>query len=344
AWETMFAEYKKQYSDLANQFESFVKGEVKVNLDQLTFEPGSKDATRNMMGKALDLLSKENLNIIGGSADLTSSTKAKGADGNFQRDNLLGRNISYGVREHAMGSITNGINLHGGLKAFSGAFFVFSDYMKPPVRLAAMMHLPSVFVFSHDSVAVGEDGPTHEPIEQLIGLRSIPNLNVIRPADGEETKAAVEIAFTSTKTPTALITTRQNVVNLGTTSKEGVYKGAYIVDKEEKKLDGILLAAGSEVHLAVEAKKILKEKGLDIRVVSMPSHFNFLSQTVSYQESILPKGVNTLAVEMGSSYSWFRFTPHVYGIDTFGVSTSVNKVVEVFGFTKEKVAAKFLEI
>ncbi|WP_372433667.1 transketolase [Acholeplasma equirhinis] len=343
-WKGMFAAYKIKYPELAKQFETFLKGEINADLSQLVYEAGSKDATRNMMGKAFDILSAKNLNIIGGSADLTSSTKAKGADGNFLKENPLGRNINFGVREHAMGSVVNGINLHGGLKAFSGAFFVFSDYMKPPVRLAAMMHLPSVFVFSHDSVAVGEDGPTHEPIEQLIGLRSIPNLNVIRPADGEETKAAVEIAFTSTKTPTALITTRQNVVNLGTTSKEGVYKGAYIVDKEEKKLDGILLAAGSEVHLAVEAKKILKEKGLDIRVVSMPSHFNFLNQPASYQESILPKGVKTLAVEMGSSYSWFRFTPHVYGIDTFGVSTSVNKVVEVFGFTKEKVAAKFLEI
>src|SRR5690606_28157600 len=183
-----------------------------------------------------------------------------------------------------------------------------------------------------------------EPIEQLIGLRTIPNLNVIRPADGNEAKAAVEIAFTATKTPTAIITTRQNVTNLATTSKEGVLKGGYIVDKEEKRLDGILLAAGSEVSLAVEAKKLLKEQGLDVRVVSMPSHLNFLNQPQKYQDSILPKGVKTLAVEMGSSYSWFRFTPYVYGIDTFGVSASVNKVLEVFGFTKEKVAEKFVEI
>lgn len=344
AWIQMFKDYEVQYPELAKLFKEFVSGKLNVDFSSLKFEPGSKDATRNMLGKGLDLLSKQNLNIIGGSADLTSSTKAKGLDGNFLKHNRLGRNINFGVREHAMGSIVNGMNLHGGLKAFSGGFFVFSDYMKPPVRLAAMMHLPSVFIFSHDSVAVGEDGPTHQPIEQLISLRSVPNLNVIRPADGNETLAALEIAFSSKKEATAIITTRQNVTNLATTSKEGVMKGAYVVAKEDKKLDAILLAAGSEVSLAVETKEYLKTKGIDVRVVSMPSHHAFLLQDEAYQRMILPANVKTLAVEMGSTYSWYRFTPYVYGIDTFGISASVNKVVKHFGFTKDQIAEKLISI
>ncbi len=344
AYEAMFKSYEAKYPELAALFKKFVDGSVTIDFSSLVYEAGSKEATRNVFGKALDLVSKQNLNIIGGSADLTASTKAKGADGHFLKESPLGRNINFGVREHAMGSIVNGITLHGGLKAFSGAFFVFSDYMKPPVRLAAMMHLPSVFVFSHDSVAVGEDGPTHEPIEQLIGLRSIPNLNVIRPADANETKAAVEIALTSKTKPTAIITTRQNVTNLLNTHKDGVLKGAYVVDSEEKRIDGILLASGSEVSLAVSAKQILKEQGLDIRVVSMPSHDAFLLQSKAYQSKILPGHVKTLAIEMGSTYSWYRFTPHVFGIDTFGISASVEKVIEHFGFNASNVAQKFLEI
>ncbi len=343
-WKKMFKDYQVSYPELAKQFTDFVDGKLNVDFSSLKFEAGSKEATRNMLGKGLDLLSKQNLNIIGGSADLTSSTKAKGLDGHYSKTHRLGRNINFGVREHAMGSIVNGINLHGGLKAFSGAFFVFSDYMKPPVRLAAMMHLPSVFIFSHDSVAVGEDGPTHEPVEQLIGLRSIPELNVIRPADGNESLAALEIAFSSKKRATAIITTRQNVTNLSGTNKAGVLKGAYIVAKEEKKLDAILLASGSEVSLAVETKELLKTKGIDVRVVSMPSHHAFLLQDLAYQRMILPSQVKTLAVEMGSSYSWYRFTPYVYGIDTFGISASVNKVIEHFGFTKELVAERLISI
>ncbi|VEU82988.1 transketolase [Acholeplasma hippikon] len=343
-WEKMFASYEVAFPALAKEFKQYLSGEFNLDFSSLVFAEGSKDATRNMLGKALDLASKLNGNIIGGSADLTSSTKAKGADGNFLKDSYIGRNINFGVREHAMGAVVNGINLHGGLRSFSGAFFVFSDYMKPTLRLAAMMHLPSLFIFSHDSVAVGEDGPTHEPIEQLVGLRSIPNLGVIRPADGTETISALEIALSRKNKPTAIITSRQNVRNLATTSKEGVAKGAYIVDKENVKLDGILLAAGSEVELAIETKAILKEKGYDIRVVSMPSHDEFLDQDKAYQMSILPKGVKTLAIEMGSSYSWYRFTEHVMGIDTYGLSAAQNKVVEHFGFVPEIVAEKFVGI
>lgn len=343
-WVKMLDAYKAQFPEKYDLFNQFLNGNIKVDLSSLAYNAGSKEATRNVLGKALTLLSSQNLNIIGGSADLTSSTKAKGNDGNFNKDNALSRNINFGVREHAMGAVVNGITLHGGLKSFSGAFFVFSDYMKPPIRLAAMMKIPSVFIFSHDSVAVGEDGPTHEPIEQLIGLRSIPDLNVIRPADANETKAALEIAFESKDTATAIITSRQNVLNLEHTNKEGVLKGAYIVSKEENKLDGILLASGSEVGLAYEAKQILKEKGLDIRVVSMPSHHAFLLQNEDYRSKILPANVKTLAVEMGSSYSWYRFTPHVYGIDTFGLSANADVVLKHFGFNKESIAEAFINI
>lgn len=343
-WVKMLDAYKAQFPEKHDLFNQFLSGNMQIDLSSLVYNAGSKEATRNVLGKALTLASHQNLNIVGGSADLTSSTKAKGNDGHFSRDNALARNINFGVREHAMGAVVNGMTLHGGLKSFTGAFFVFSDYMKPPIRLAAMMKIPSVFIFSHDSVAVGEDGPTHEPIEQLIGLRSIPDLNVIRPADANETKAAVEIAFESKDTATAIITSRQNVLNLEHTSKEGVLKGAYIVSKEENKLDGILLASGSEVGLAYEAKQILKEKGLDIRVVSMPSHHAFLLQNEDYRSKILPANVKTLAVEMGSSYSWYRFTPHVYGIDTFGLSANADVVLNHFGFNKESIAEAFINI
>ena len=343
-WFKMLSAYKTAYPEKFEMFNQFTQGQVKIDLSSLQYAPGSKEATRNVFGKALSLASAQNLNIMGGSADLTSSTKAKGNDGHYSKDNLLSRNINFGVREHAMGAVVNGITLHGGLKSFTGAFFVFSDYMKPPIRLAAMMKIPSVFVFSHDSVAVGEDGPTHEPVEQLIGLRSIPDLNVIRPADANETKAALEIAFESKDTATAIITTRQNVLNLEHTSKAGVLKGAYIISKEEKRLDGILLASGSEVGLAFEAKAILKSQGLDIRVVSMPSHHAFLLQNEDYRRKILPENIKTLAIEMGSSYSWYRFTPNVFGIDTFGISANLDVVLDHFGFSKEKVAAAFLNI
>lgn len=343
-WHKLLKTYEKSYPQDAKLLSDFLSGKIDTSvLDGFTFAEGSKDATRNVSGKVLDALSKANLNLIGGSADLTSSTKAKGADGHFSKEHYLARNINFGVREHAMGAVINGITLHGGLKAFSGAFFVFSDYMKPPLRLAAIMDIPSIFVFSHDTVAVGEDGPTHQPIEQLISLRSVPNLQVIRPADGNETVAAWKFAVTS-KHPTSIILTRQNVGNLEKTSYEGLCHGAYIVDEEEKQLDGILLAAGSEVSLAVETKKVLKAQGYDIRVVSMPSHDLFMKQDKAYKQQILPKGVKILALEMGSSYSWYPFTQHIYGIDTYGVSAPLDTVLEYFGFTKEKVAERFKQI
>jgi transketolase len=241
-----------------------------------------------------------------------------------------------------MGAIVNGMVLHGGLKVFGGAFFVFSDYMKPAIRLAAIMGIPSIFVFSHDTIAVGEDGPTHQPVEQLAGLRAIPNLNVIRPADANETAAAWKIALESKNTPTVIILTRQNVVNHQTTSYEGVTKGAYIVSKENKQLDLILLTSGSEVDLAVEVQKILLKNGVDSRVVSMPSHFLYDHQTQKYQKEILPKRIRTIAIEMGSSLSWYKFTKEIYGIDTFGVSAPLEDALDFYGFTKDKIAQRIL--
>ena len=344
-WLNQIADYQEQYPNEAEQLKAFIQEQNPVELKDLpSFETGSMVATRSASGKVLDELSKLYKNLIGGSADLTASTKAKGADGHFSKENRLGRNINFGVREHAMGAITNGMVLHGGLKVFSGAFFVFSDYMKPAIRLAALMQIPSIFVFSHDTIAVGEDGPTHEPIEQLAGLRVIPGLNVIRPADANETKNAWLWAIKQHKTPSAIILTRQNVKTLPCVPMQTFEKGAFIVSKENAKLDGILLAAGSEVSLALEAKEKLNELGLDIRVVSMPSHYLFEKQDVNYQQEVLPSHVKTLAIEMGSSQSWYKYTKHVYGIDRYGLSAPLEVVIKAFGFTKEKVAQAFLNI
>lgn len=343
-WKQMFAAYQEQYPNDAKLFDTFVKNDYKIDLVDLEdLAKSPEEATRNVSGKVLQRLSQKHLNIIGGSADLTASTKAKGADGDFNRDHRLARNINFGVREHAMGAIINGMTLHGGLKVFGGAFFVFSDYMKPAIRLAAIMNIPSIFVFSHDSIAVGEDGPTHQPIEQLAGLRAIPNLNVLRPADASETIAAWKIALESKETPTVIVLTRQNVTNYEHTSYDGVLKGAYIVSKEENELDGILLSSGSEVDLAMQAKAMLKEQGLNIRVVSMPSQFLFERQTKKYQKEILPKRKKILAIEMASSMPWYKYTKDVYGLDTFGASAPMEDVLKHFNFTKEAIADAFLK-
>lgn len=343
-WKELLLSYSQAYPAEFALYEAFIKNETHVNLDDFKDEVNSdNEATRNTSGKIISKLSKQNLNLIGGSADLTASTKAKGADGHYSKETRLGRNINFGVREHAMGAIVNGMVLHGGLKVFSGAFFVFSDYMKPAIRLAAIMQIPSIFVFSHDTIAVGEDGPTHQPVEQLAGLRVIPNLNVIRPADANETLAAWKIAMESKDTPTVIILTRQNVEKQKESSYEGVIQGAYVISPEQNRLDGILLSAGSEVGLAIETQNLLKEKGKDVRVVSMPSSFLFEKQTLKYRKQILPKSSKILAIEMASSDSWYKYTQYVYGIDKFGVSAPLNKALELYGFTKENVAEYFLK-
>jgi transketolase len=338
-WNELLKKYQEIHPNESTLLNSFINQDIHINVEDYQQEiQGPKEATRNVSGKILAKLSSKYPNLIGGSADLTASTKAKGADGHYDKLNRLGRNINFGVREHAMGAIINGMVLHGGLKAFGGAFFVFSDYMKPTLRLAAIMQIPSIFVFSHDTIAVGEDGPTHQPIEQLAGLRAIPNLNTIRPADTNETFAAWKIAMESQSTPTVIILTRQNVNNYSTTSVDGVSRGAYIVSRETSKLDGILLASGSEVDLAIQTQALLKQKGLDVRVVSMPSHFLFEKQTKKYQKDILPKRAKIIAVEMGSSLSWYKYTQMVYGLDQFGISAPLEQTLDHFGFNQEKLA------
>ncbi len=344
-WRQTLSTYQEKYPQDHALFQSFLTGETPV--DDHAFNhllEGEGDATRNVSGKIIEQLSKQYLNLIGGSADLSSSTKAKGADGHFSKNHRLGRNINFGVREHAMGAIVNGMVLHGGLKVFAGAFFVFSDYMKPAVRLAAIMRIPSIFVFTHDSIAIGEDGPTHQPVEQLTGLRAIPGLNVIRPADAAETLGAWQLAMAAKDTPTAVVLTRQTVKNVKGTDVDMVARGAYVVSPEKQKLDGILLACGSEVSLALDAQEALRAKGKDVRVVSMPSHHLFKQQTKKYQKHILPGQVKTLAVEMGSSMSWHAYTKHVFGVDTFGASAPYETMMQTFGFETENIVQRFLKI
>ena len=339
-WKKLLNQYQDAYPSDAKLLASFLDGHITVNLDDYKdIMNVEKEATRATSGKMIQALSAKYLNLIGGSADLTASTKAKGADGNYDKDHRLARNINFGVREHAMGAIANGMVLHGGLKVFTGAFFVFSDYMKPAIRLAAIMQIPTIFVFSHDTIAVGEDGPTHEPVEQLAGLRAIPGLNVIRPADAREVAAAWKVALESTSTPTVIILTRQGVQNHASTNYEGLMNGAYVVSPEKEKIDGIFLAAGSEVDLALQAKKILAENGKDIRVVSMPSHYFFDKQTKKYQKNILPKRAKVVAVEMGSSLSWYRYTKDVYGLDQFGISAPLKTALAYYHFTPEDLAS-----
>ncbi len=247
-----------------------------------------------------------------------------------------------------MGAAMNGIALHGGLRIFGGTFFVFSDYLKPAIRLAAIMGLPVTYVFTHDSIAVGEDGPTHEPVEQLAGLRAMPNLSVIRPADGNETAAAWKLSLESTDKPTALVLTRQNLPTIkgtDTNAYEGVSKGAYVISPASKETpDALLLAAGSEVGLAVEAQKALETEGISVSVVSMPSWDRFEQQTAEYKNSVIPKSVKKrLALEMGSSLGWHRYAGdegEVLGIDTFGASAPGNKILEEYGFTVSNVVAR----
>ena len=333
SWVDSYKLYKEKYNEKALELEKFLANDFELPMMEEVAE-GFDEATRKSGGKVLTSFQKVCPNLLGGSADLTKSTNAKGLDGNFTKENPLGRNICYGVREHAMGAIANGITLYGGLRTFTGAFFVFSDYMKPAIRMAALMKVPTIFVFTHDSIMVGEDGPTHEPIEQLIGLRAIPNCNVIRPADARETYEAFKIAYTSHETPTVIILSRQNLV-VTQTNNELVNKGAYIV-KDSKDPKYILLATGSEVSLAYEVAKIVD----GVRVVSMPSEFLFEQQDEEYKNSILPDRSKTIAIEMGATAGWYKYASKVIGIDTFGLSAPAKVVANHFGFTPEGIIEK----
>jgi transketolase len=351
AWNEQFSQYKREYPELGAQLEKAIKGELVDGWDKdiPVYEEGKSLASRASSGEALNGIAKNLPYLIGGSADLAGSNKTmiKGT-GDFFPGSFEGRNIWFGVREFAMGAAMNGMALHGGLKVFGGTFFVFSDYLKPAIRLAALMGLPVTYVFTHDSIAVGEDGPTHEPVEQLAGLRAMPNLSVIRPADGNEASAAWKLAVESTKNPTALVLTRQNLPTIKNTDKnayEGVSKGAYVISPAGKETaDALILAAGSEVGLAVKAQEALASEGIDVAVVSMPAWDRFEKQSKEYKESVIPKSVKKrLGIEMGSSLGWHRYVGdegEVLAIDTFGASAPGEKIMEEYGFTVNNVVAR----
>jgi transketolase len=347
-WNQLFATYKEKFPNEAKELEASMNGELPEGWVQKlpVYETGKSIATRSSSGEVLNAIATSVPYFLGGSADLAGSNKTTIKDeADLSRNNYAGRNIWFGVREHAMGAALNGMALHGGLKVFGGTFFVFSDYLRPAIRLSAIMKMPVTYVFTHDSIAVGEDGPTHEPIEQLASLRAIPNLTVIRPADGNETQAAWRLAVESTDRPTILVLTRQDLPTLeGTKEKayEGVKHGAYIVSDAEKGTpDVILIASGSEVQLAIEAQKQLRNDNIDARVVSMASWDLFEAQDEGYKESVLPKSVKArVAIEMGSPLGWERyvgFEGKVMGIDTFGASANGDKLIEEYGFTVDNV-------
>ncbi|PAQ15094.1 transketolase [Bacillaceae bacterium SAOS 7] len=350
-WNQLFAQYKQQYPELGNQLELAINGDLAEGWEKdiPTYEEGKSIASRSSSSEIINAIANNLPTFIGGSADLAGSNKTmiKNAE-DFSATAYEGRNIWFGVREFAMGAAMNGMALHGGLQVFGGTFFVFSDYLRPAIRLAALMGLPVTYVFTHDSIAVGEDGPTHEPIEQLSSLRSIPNLNVLRPADGNETAAAWKLAVTSKTTPSVLVLTRQNLPTIqGTaqTAEEGVAKGAYIISASEKETpDLLLLATGSEVGLAVEAQQALLQDGIHASVVSMPSWKLFEQQTEEYKRSVLPKSVKKrLAIEMGASLGWERYTGDegdIIAIDQFGASAPGELVMKEYGFTVDNVVSR----
>lgn len=325
-------------------FESLKNNDISTYLfDGAPHYPdGFKDATRNTSNAFLNLVADEVPNLFGGSADVASSVKTKVKKfSDFTPENRAGCNINFGIREFAMAGIQNGILLHGGLRTYIGSFFVFSDYMKPAIRMAAMEKIPAIYLFSHDSIAVGEDGPTHQPIEQLTMLRTIPDLTVIRPGDAIEVAAAYKIAFSSIDRPTAIILSRQALPNNPGSSYQGSLKGGYIVSKEQHDPRLVLIATGSEVSLAIQIQSMLLSDGIDTRVVSLPSFDIFDRQSKEYQESILGKDYDKrVFLEMGKSDILYKYAKHVFGIDEFGESAPAKDVIRDYGFTPEAMAEK----
>jgi len=347
-WEDLFAKYKQENPELAAQLELAIAGHLAEGWDKdiPVYEVGTSKASRDSSNEVMNAIAKNVPSLIGGAADLAGSNKTmiKG-ENDYTPEEYSGRNIWFGVREFGMAAAMNGMALHGGLKVFGGTFFVFSDYLRPAIRLASLMELPVTYVFTHDSIAVGEDGPTHEPIEQLASLRAMPGLSIIRPADSNETAAAWKLAAQSKHKPTALVLTRQNLPTLPATAEnaqQGVEKGAYVVSpSKENNVDALLLATGSEVNLAVEAQKVLADKGIHVSVVSMPSWDRFEEQSKEYKESVLPPSTKKrLAIEMASSFGWDRYTGDegaILAIDRFGASAPFDKMLEEFGFTVDNV-------
>lgn len=344
-WENMFEDYKQTHKDLYDKLMKFLSKET--DEDYLTSEEFTSfekdDATRSYSHVLLNRLKDKQLNIVGGSADLAPSNKTfmDGLDV-FTQTNRSGRNIQFGVREHAMAAITNGISLYGGLIPYCATFMIFSDYLKPAMRLSALMKRQVIYILTHDSIGVGEDGPTHEPIEQLAMLRTIPNLNTIRPADGFETSMAYKIALENKETPTALVLSRQKLVNLKETNEEAL-KGGYILKKQDSP-DLVIIATGSEVKLALDASEALEKEGVKAQVVSMMCQEIFDKQDQEYKDSVIPKNVEKrVSIECLSTYGWQKYTGINglnIGIDEFGMSAPGSKIMEHFGFTTEKIVEK----
>lgn len=352
AWNKLYASFKKDHKKDAALMHDLINSALPVGWDTdiPAFAPGGKDmATRQASGTVMEILAQRLPTFIGGSADLGSSVKTIlkkfGAICCDENGSVTGRNIYYGVREHAMGAITNGLALHGGIIPFASTFFVFSDYMRPSIRMAAIMNIHSIFVFSHDSIGVGEDGPTHQPIEHLMSLRAMPNLTVLRPADANETIGAWNYAIAAKK-PVCIILSRQNlpVIDPAVASVENVAKGAYIVSDSKGTPDIILIATGSEVQHIVAAKKVLDKDGVNVRVVSMPSWKLFAAQDAAYRESVLPASVKTrLAIEAGATMGWERWVGAegaVIGIDHFGSSAPGDVLMDKFGFSTDNVVKR----
>lgn len=349
AWEALLADYKVVYPELGKELEERIKGDVLVSRSDLeaVFNDIEGISTREAGGEVLQKLSMQLPQLVGGSADLGPSNKTvMKTCGYYSKDDRTGRNIHFGVREHAMGKALNGIALHGGFIPFGGTFLVFADFMRPAVRMAALMGLRSIFVFTHDSIAVGEDGPTHQPVEHAMSLRVIPNLCVIRPADALETAMAWQTACLNQHKPTALLLSRQKLPVLhkyAAVIHDNAGKGAYVLDAGQGKAKAVIIATGSEVHLALEAQAKLAEEGICVSVVSMPSWDMFEMQSEEYKKSVLPEGLPKVAVEAGVTLGWSRYTgseDNVIGINKFGASAPGGTVMKEYGFTAENVAAK----
>ncbi|NHN34187.1 transketolase [Paenibacillus agricola] len=345
AWNQLVFSYKAQYPTLGAELEQSIGGSVLIDAaDILTFDSSKTVSTRVASGQAINHFVKSVPSIFGGSADLSHSTMTDiSGEQVFAVESYAGRNIYFGVREHAMGAAGNGMALHGGIKPFVSTFFVFSDYLRPSIRLAALQKLPVTYVFTHDSVAVGEDGPTHEPVEHLAALRTIPGLTVIRPTDANETASAWAYALQQNEGPVALVLSRQNLPIYEATkgNVEGVAQGAYVLMETNDQPDVILIATGSEVSLAVNAKAELEKDHISVRVVAMPSRELFNRQSEAYKQSVLPAAVTKrLAIEAGISLGWERYTGpsgHILSIDTFGASGPGAEVLGYFGFTVDNV-------
>jgi len=335
------ADKKKELTDLMDSKKKILLKDINYEFSSEMFE-----ATRVASGKVLNAIANIYPFMIGGSADVSKSTNAKIVDTtNFSNSNPSGRNINFGIREHAMGSVANGLALVG-LTPFVSTFFAFSDYLKPAIRMSALMNLPVIYVFTHDSISVGEDGPTHQPVEQLVGLRSIPNLDVYRPCDSNEVIGSYRSIF-EFRRPAAIILGRNKVPISPNTNINLVSKGAYIIEKERKRLDAIIITSGEELALTNQIYQSLSTKGYDIRIVSMPSIEVFERQTAKYKNDLLPLKNKTFVIEASSSYSWYKYVPsedHLFNINSFGKSGNCQDVLDAFGFNAKTISEKIEEL